>query len=131
MIMSYTISTHLVSQILFGPSRHCLCLNICHWYNKSKSKLWREITTFLLFVSHEKRIWENGFFFSNLVGCGWEWLLRVEVVQLLTINGSWMFLGFNKLVVSLSLCVCLFLNYFTLCYWNSCYIVGIAYIHQL
>ena len=36
-----------------------------HWYNKSESKLWREITTFLFFVSHEKSIWENGFFFFS------------------------------------------------------------------
>ena len=46
------------------------------------------------------------FFFSNLLGCGWEGLLRVGVVWLLTINGSRMFLWFDKLVVSLSLCVC-------------------------
>ena len=78
------------------------------------------------------------FFFPNLVGFFWSWLLRVGVVWLLTINawmflgnGSWMFLGFDKLVVSWSLCVCVFFNYFTLCYWNNWYIVGIAYIHQL
>ena len=70
------------------------------------------------------------FYFSNLVGCGWEELLKVRVVWLLLINGSRMFLWFDKLVVSLSLCVrasvCMFyLN------WNSCYVVGIAYIHQL
>ena len=133
--MSYTISTHLVSQILFGPSRHCLCLNICHWYNKSESKLWRDITTFLFFVSHEKSIWENVFFFfflPNLVGCGWEGLLRVWVV-----DNKWVMNVFRVWqVFSLSVCVCLFVlffffNYFTLCYWNSCYVVGIAYIHQL
>ena len=92
---------------------------------------------FFFFVSHEKSIWEMVFFFfPNLVGDGWEGLLRVRVVWLLTTNGSRMFLWFDKLVVSLSLCVrasvCMFyLNYFTLCYWNSCYVVGIAYIHQL
>ena len=46
------------------------------------------------------------FFFPNLVGCGWEGLLRVGVVWLLTMNGLRMFLWFDKLVVSLSLCVC-------------------------
>ena len=54
-----------------------------------------------------KKVYGNGFFFSlNLVGCGWEGLLRVRVVWLLTINGSRMFLWFDKLVVSLSLYVC-------------------------
>ena len=125
-----------MSQILFDPSRHYLCLNIYYWYNKLESKLWREITTFLFFVSHEKSIWEMVFSFPNLVGCRWEGLLRVRVVWLLTINGSRMFLWFDNLVVSLSLCVCacacvFYLNYFTLSYWNSCYVVGIAYIHQL
>lgn len=89
----------------------------------------------------DKSVWCNRlcsrflppFFFPNLVGCGWEGLLRVEVVWLLTINGSCMVLGFDKLVVSLSLCVFYFyfFYYFTLCYWKSCYVVGIVYIYQL
>ena len=63
--------------------------------------------SFFFFVSHEKSTWEMFFFFPpNLVGCGWEGLLRVGVVWLLTINGSRIFLWFDKLVVDLSLCVC-------------------------
>ena len=54
----------------------------------------------------------NGFFFPNLVGCGWEGLLRVGVVWLLTINGSRIFLWFDKLVVSLNLCVCVLFKLF-------------------
>ena len=77
----------MVSQILFGPSIHCLCLNICHWYKKSESKFWREITTFLFFVSHEKSKWENVFFFSKF---GRLWLGRiVESWSCLVVDDKW------------------------------------------
>ena len=64
-----------------------------------------------------KSIWGNCFFFPNLVGCGWSWLLRVRVVLLLTIN-AWMSLGmghkcFRVWQVSCQLeLVCVFFIYF-------------------
>ena len=128
MIMSYTISTHLVSQILFGPSRHCLCLNICHWYNKSKSKLCREITTFLFFVSHEKSIWENVFFFSSKFGR--LWLGRIiESLSCLVVDDKWVMNVFRVWqVFSLSVCVCLFVCLFVFFFFLiiSHFVIGIV-----
>ena len=85
-----------------------------------------------------KKVYGKMFFFSSKFGR--LWLGRIiESLNCLVVDDKWVMNVFRVWqVVSLSVCVCVclfvcfvFFNYFTLCYWNSCYIVGIAYIHQL